>query len=116
MTIDPNRPARVPCGTAVRGFLNKSFLEDIVDLVPDLRIAFDVGAHEGRTAAQFLRFFPDATVYSFEPAPQTFATLMQKGANVPRLHIENLALSDQPGRVELHEYGDNEANSLLSVD
>ena len=116
MGINPNQPARVPCGIAIRGFANKSFLEDIVELVPDLRIAFDVGAHEGRTAAQFLRFFPDATVYSFEPSPRTFATLMQKGGNVPRLVIENLALSDVAGRFEFHEYGDNEANSLLTVD
>ena len=116
MPIDPTQPARVPCGTHLRGFLHKSFLEDIVEVVPNLTVAFDVGAHEGRTAAQFLRFFPEATVYSFEPSPRTFATLMQKGGNVPRLVIENLALSDLPGKVAFHEYGDNEANSLLPAD
>src|SRR5262245_15511204 len=40
-----------------------------------IRCAFDIGAHEGETAAEFLRTFAIAQVHSFEPHPSAFSVL-----------------------------------------
>ena len=33
---------------------------------------FDVGANEGQTSAAAKRYFPDASIFAFEPHPKTF--------------------------------------------
>ena len=54
--------------------------------------AFDVGAHIGQTAKDFLNAFPAAQVYSFEPHPHAFHFL--EAMTSPRLHAQNIALSN----------------------
>jgi len=111
-----NRPARAPLGSTLRGFTQKNHLEDLVEIVPDARTIFDVGANAGETAEQFWSFFQQATVYCFEPAPKTFQFLQSRAGKVPRLVLENRAVSDKVGRLTLHQYGDPAANSLLPAD
>jgi FkbM family methyltransferase len=41
----------------------------------DFSIVFDVGANDGSTAIHFKEFFPDATIYCFEPVSTTFSRL-----------------------------------------
>ncbi|HXQ13347.1 MAG TPA: FkbM family methyltransferase [Caulobacteraceae bacterium] len=61
----------------------------------EITCAFDVGAHRGQTAEQFLAAFPRATVHSFEPHPNSFACLQQLRSD--RLHAHRLAVSDASG-------------------
>ena len=59
------------------------------DLFSDLRIelpctqirtVFDVGANTGQSAASFLKNFPEARIFSFEPAQRTYEQLCQSVA------------------------------------
>ena len=40
-----------------------------------VRIIFDVGANIGQTALSYLKNFPDAEIFSFEPISETFQQL-----------------------------------------
>jgi FkbM family methyltransferase len=44
-------------------------------------------------------------VHSFEPTPSTFQVLSSNAENRPNIHLNNIALGDQPGTVSLYEYG-----------
>jgi len=69
-----------------------------------IRCAFDVGAHVGETAVEFLAAFPGAQIYSFEPLPQAFAVVAGIGSE--RLHPFALAVSDKVGAADLYVRGD----------
>ena len=103
-------------GSALRGFTYKNHLEDLVEILPGARTIFDVGANIGETAEQFWHFFQGATIHCFEPAPRTFQALANRARNIPRLVLENCAVSDKETRLTFHEYGDPAANSLLATD
>ena len=50
--------------------MQKDPFEVVQEVVsPDARVIFDVGAERGRYSTRYLRMFPQATVYAFEPAP-----------------------------------------------
>jgi FkbM family methyltransferase len=75
---------------------------------------FDVGANIGQTARKFLKEFPQARIFSFEPHPSTFAKLMANvGANT-RLRGVNVALGAEAGEVQMMEFEDSRINCLAS--
>ena len=57
----------------------------------------DVGANVGQTVQGLVQRFPDATIYSFEPVPATFAELQQNTARFPGVECVSVALGDAPG-------------------
>jgi len=65
---------------------------------------FDVGAHVGQTARQYLSAFPSAQVHSFEPHPNSFRCLAQ--IDNPHLRAHQLALSDGCGAGEFFVFDD----------
>ena len=79
----------------------------------DITTVFDVGANEGQTAVEFLRHFPRARIYSFEPAPAAFQTLRAFAASHPRVTAVNTALGHLPGPAEFHENAFAQASSFL---
>jgi FkbM family methyltransferase len=79
------------------------------------RTVLDVGAHEGESARQFHRLFPDATVHSFEPLPEAFAKLEQSLSGVPRQHCHHLALGDRVGTAPIHRSSFSQSSSLLEM-
>ena len=77
-------------------------------------VVLDVGAHEGQSNRLFRRLFPAATVWSFEPDPDTFARL---AAGVdPDLPggCERLALADRDGTATFHRNPISHTSSLLA--
>ncbi|MCS6880038.1 MAG: FkbM family methyltransferase [Oscillochloridaceae bacterium] len=77
-----------------------------VNLFADLKVrlphyratlVFDVGAYVGDTARRYLRAFPQARIYCFEPTPETYAALCRSLGAEPRVRCVNLALSSAPG-------------------
>jgi FkbM family methyltransferase len=81
----------------------------------DVRTVFDVGANRGQTAAKYRTLFPAATVFSFEPFPESFAALRQTFAGDPRVRPFQLALSDEAGTKTFHTSADSVMNSLLPL-
>lgn len=67
-----------------------------------VRTIVDGGAHLGETAARYRAAFPEAAVWSFEPAPESFERFRASVAGDPLVHPVNLALSREPGTAVLH--------------
>ena len=78
-----------------------------------IKTVFDVGANEGQSAREFLRHFPQARIFSFEPTPTTFQQLSRFAGNQPRLTPVNKALGEAPGRVAFNENSFHQTNSIL---
>jgi FkbM family methyltransferase len=62
----------------------------------------DAGASNGRISRRFLRNFPEAHVYGFEPNMLYAVTLQQYAKEDARFHPQFLALSDHEGTADLH--------------
>jgi FkbM family methyltransferase len=62
-------------------------LRDVAAIYGDrqLRTIIDAGANQGDMAREFAREFPDATIYSFEPFPETYERLVETCARFPRI-------------------------------
>jgi FkbM family methyltransferase len=61
----------------------------------------DVGANIGQTVQRMLRGFPDATIYSFEPVPASFAELQRNTAEFAGVECVDVALGDAPGQATI---------------
>ncbi len=80
-----------------------------------IRTVFDVGANEGQSAREFLRLFPGARIFSFEPTPAIFARLLSFAAAHPLVTAINQALADTTGKSVLNENAFHQTNSLLAA-
>ena len=80
-------------------------------------VVFDVGASVGEYALQFLRDFPSATVYCFEPVPESFDKLKERMRSYEsRVRLFNVALSDRNGISELYVSPHRDGSSLVLKD
>jgi FkbM family methyltransferase len=81
-----------------------------------VRTVFDVGAHEGQSLLELAAMFPDAAIFSFEPAPQTFAALSVAARAYPNARVFNLALGDTTGPQAMLAGRHSCLNSLMRPD
>ncbi|MGC9946215.1 MAG: FkbM family methyltransferase [Bryobacteraceae bacterium] len=65
----------------------------------------DAGANIGKWTVAVKRYFPQATVHSFEIHPQTFAALSGHINGLTGVNIVNSGLSDRIEDVQLHCFG-----------
>jgi len=81
-------------------------------VLPRMKVAFDVGANVGDWTEMALQINPALLIHCFEPSPTTFATL--SGKRFPStVHRNPFALGERSGERELYVFGDNSgANSL----
>lgn len=84
----------------------------------DVRTVVDIGANRGQFAVTALRYFPKATVYSFEPLPAAFSALGEVSRQDPRIKPFNLAVSDRSGEqtIFLHSDRDDASSFLKSTE
>lgn len=89
----------------------------LCSLVQNLQIAepviFDVGANIGQSIALFRKAFPQGIIHSFEPNPETFATLRQNWGHDQAVSLHSLALNSTAGAVPFFVTNVSEASSLL---
>ena len=87
------------------------------DAVPadiNVRWVLDIGANQGDVAEAALVTYPNCHVICFEPVKATFANLTKKlQPFADRIHLYNLALSDQSGAGEINLTTFHGANSIL---
>ncbi len=76
-------------------------------------VMLDVGANVGATAGRMLDEFPNGTVYAFEPAPETFRTLVGNTRHDPRIKPVQLACGSRNGQVDFHVTQNNWCSSVL---
>jgi FkbM family methyltransferase len=79
-------------------------------------VIFDVGAHEGETAARYRALFPGATIHSFEPFPESFRKLAQTYEGDARVVPHPAAVADSTGTAKLKVNRASVTNSLLPSD
>lgn len=83
--------------------LNKSEFPDMADLFAaagvEPKVVIDGGAYIGFVTHQFLKNFPQAHVYSFEPNPKVFSTLQNAYANNSRVTPINAGIGSTTGEM-----------------
>ena len=79
-----------------------------------IQTIIDVGANSGQFASRISEYFPDATIYCFEPLPGPF-TVLSEWANSQngRVWPLNFAVGDKEGEVEIYLHEDHTPSSSL---
>lgn len=74
----------------------------------------DIGANEGQFAQKMLKWFPQATIYSFEPLPGPFNELRKwaEGQN-GKVKAFRLAIGDWEGHTEIYHHLEHSPSSSL---
>jgi FkbM family methyltransferase len=98
----------------VRGW---NLLDDIFVLIPKNapQIVFDVGAHRGESLFKIYNLLRSPVVHSFEPSPDSFASLSATFRDWPGLQLNNLALGEAKGEVGFRQYHGSAVNSVLPI-
>jgi len=90
---------------------NPQFGTDIFDAVRNLRewskndVIFDVGANDGRSVLQLIKYFPESSLHAFEPVSSTFHKLIANTKHLDNVKTHSLALGAENGHksICLHE-------------
>lgn len=75
----------------------------------------DVGANIGQFAVACAKIFPNATVHSFEPMPECVVRLRHNMAKIPKVHVHDVALGEQAGRIALNVNSFRQSSSILRL-
>jgi len=85
--------------------------EDQLRMIPSAATIFDAGANLGQSAKNYRRLYPQANIWSFEPAPDSFRELEHCLPN--KFTAMRVALSDSKGEAQLNIGDESYTNSLL---
>lgn len=77
---------------------------------------FDLGGNKGQTVHEYRRRFPQATIYSFEPFPDSYRQLDEACRGVPRVVTKPLAVCDRAGSRTFYANDRATMNSVLPFD
>jgi FkbM family methyltransferase len=69
----------------------------------NVKFVFDVGANDGQTTEHYVRAFPCAQIYSFEPVATTYNSLVERASRWSRVRTFQLAFADsnRTARIQL---------------
>jgi FkbM family methyltransferase len=90
--------------------------ETAMDVIFDSPIdaVIDVGANRGETCIQWLKQFPTATLYAFEPLPDLAELVRARTSNdAARVKVFQIAASDTSGEVYFNVHTDHPSSSSL---
>ena len=73
-----------------------------VEMIEDVRVIFDIGAHTGMFTQFAESIYPDATIEAFEPDPYNFAQLVARYPNA-----KNVAMLDAVGTAPFRNTSDD---------
>ena len=76
-------------------------------------VIFDVGANVGDISLQYNTIFPKATVYAFEPFPDSFNALQQKMDGIKNVVLYQLAIGENEEKKKFYVNYNADTNSLL---
>jgi FkbM family methyltransferase len=75
-------------------------------------VIIDVGANKGQTIRFFLRLFPQAIIYAFEPNQKLFQKLQSEFGSNANIHLFNKGVSNQTGKLVLKETVTDETSTF----
>jgi FkbM family methyltransferase len=90
-------------------------------------VIFDVGANVGQSTKSYIRYFPNSTIYSFEPSSGSFQQLVKNTAHLKNVFNYQIALGKGKGHMssndtstmnQIVEQGDNAPdldNELINI-
>jgi FkbM family methyltransferase len=81
----------------------------------DFSILFDIGANLGQSTKNFIEFFPNATIYSFEPANASFTELQKLFNKRDKVKCFNIALSNENGNLNFFINKKNPFSTMNSL-
>jgi FkbM family methyltransferase len=99
----PVNPGREHLSDAIIRLLKKRQVTGIVDC----------GAFEGHMSRMYSQMFPKATIYAFEPVPETFAILKQSSMAYPNIKTINKGAGSSSGRALFYETNHTGSSSML---
>ena len=67
-----------------------------------IKVVFDVGANIGQSALNYVRQFPQAEIYSFEPVTATYRELVVATRKFPRIHPYHLGMGREAGKTTIN--------------
>ena len=73
----------------------------------------DIGAHHGQSVKYFKKLFPNSSIHSFEPDPDSFLILSNLKFDDLKLH--NFAISNKVGKLSFFRNSISHTNSLNKV-
>ena len=76
---------------------------------------FDVGAHVGNVSLKYNKLFPNSSIYSFEPFPESFSSLQQNTSQHKNIKIFNKGLGEYVGSSKFHSNIHEQTNSILAT-
>jgi FkbM family methyltransferase len=88
---------------------------EIKHLGRPIRMVFDVGANVGDVTRRLARDHPAAIIHAFEPAPDTFATLQRRTADLANVHAHAVALGAKPGQRMLRQFENSRLSTLADT-
>jgi FkbM family methyltransferase len=74
-------------------------------------VFFDVGANTGQTILLLKKYFPQGSIYAFEPGKSAFDELHRKFSPFKNLHLVNTALGSNE---EVKEFYENKVSTMSS--
>jgi FkbM family methyltransferase len=74
---------------------------------------FDVGANKGQFASLLMKYFPEATIYSFEPHPVSFNELNKIESSKVKKY--NIALGKENTKMQLFDYEEDQGSQHASL-
>lgn len=89
---------------------------DLSRWLPEFKpvIVFDVGAHRGQSTERYLRWFPAAQVYAFEPVNATYAELVRRVGSEKRVHTFQCAFGRIAGDATMRLEGSSDTYAIAS--
>jgi FkbM family methyltransferase len=75
-------------------------------------VIFDVGANKGQTISFFLKLFPEASIFAFEPNPRLYQVLKKKFGHLENIKLINKGVSNQNGKLLLKETVTDETSTF----
>ncbi len=90
-------------------------LNIVANYLPSNPIILEAGAHHGEDTVIFIKKWPQASVYAFEPCPEYFEILKRHTAPFPNIHIFPFGLTAKTGTYNFYiSQKWNGASSMLA--
>lgn len=83
--------------------------------IPKLDVIIDVGANQGQFALAAADGYREAVIYSFEPIPDVFPTLVSNIERRSNITAFNHALGMEDGEISFYQNAHSHASSILKI-
>jgi len=77
-------------------------LKIVEQYLPENPVVLEAGAYDGTDSIEILKYFPKATIHSFEPIAYLYEKLKMKTSTFSSIHTYSLALGDSIGSATMY--------------